>query len=124
MTKALVWLLALAFAAILFVWLRHAGRQAAERRRAEEARVASFMAAAIAKPSSAPPAGDEIQQRLLFDAGSKAGEANEPALAIQLYARLIARYPQGALVAQARSAVEANKRKLATVKARGPAVPG
>ncbi len=124
MTKALAWLLALAFAAALGGWLRHARRQASERRRAEEARIASFMAAAVARPSAAGNAADEIQQRLLFDAGAKAGEANEPALAIQLYARLIARYPQCMLAAQARTAVETNKRRLATVKAPGPAARG
>ena len=53
------------------------------------------------------------QQKLLFEAAAKAGEAGEPALSIQLYARLIARYPDSAFVAQARAAVEAQKSKLA-----------
>jgi hypothetical protein len=44
-------------------------------------------------------------QRLLFEAAGRAGEANEPALAI--------RFPDGALVAQARTAVELQKKKLA-----------
>ena len=39
-------------------------------------------------------------------------EAGEPALAIQLYARLLARYPDSALGIQARAAVEAQKKKL------------
>jgi len=52
-------------------------------------------------------------QKLLLEAGAKAAEAGEPALSIQLYARLIARFPQGAFAAQARAAVEAQKQKLA-----------
>jgi hypothetical protein len=42
----------------------------------------------------------------------KAGEAGEPALAIQLYARLLARYRRRRFAAQARAAVEAQKKKL------------
>jgi outer membrane protein assembly factor BamD (BamD/ComL family) len=53
------------------------------------------------------------QQKLLLEAASKAGEAGEAALSIQLYARLIARYPQTAFAPQARAAVEAQKKKLA-----------
>ena len=53
------------------------------------------------------------QQKLLFEAAAKAAEAGEPALAIQLYARLIARFPQSALVEQARGAVQAQKERLA-----------
>ena len=34
------------------------------------------------------------QQKLLFEAAAKAGEAGEPVLSIQLYARLLARYPR------------------------------
>ena len=44
---------------------------------------------------------------------AKAGEAGEPVLSIQLYARLLARYPESAFAAQARAAVEAQKQKLA-----------
>jgi outer membrane protein assembly factor BamD (BamD/ComL family) len=51
--------------------------------------------------------------KLLFEAAHKAGEAGEPALAIQLYARLLSRYPQTAFADQARAAVEAQKKKLA-----------
>ena len=53
------------------------------------------------------------QQKLLLEAATKAGEAGEPALSIQLYARLLSRYPESAFAAQARAAVEAQKRKLA-----------
>ena len=61
-----------------------------------------------------PVAGDKVlPQKLLFEAAHKAGEAGEPALAIQLYARLLARYPETAFAAQARAAVESEKRKLA-----------
>ena len=70
------------------------------------------VAPAAPKPGAAP-AADLGPQKLLFDAAAKAGEAGEPALSIQLYARLIARYPNSALVAQARSAVEAQKSRLA-----------
>jgi hypothetical protein len=52
-------------------------------------------------------------QKLLFEAAVKAAEAGEPALSIQLYARLIARFPQSALVEQARGAVQAQKQQLA-----------
>jgi hypothetical protein len=49
---------------------------------------------------------------LLFEAAHKAGEAGEPAIAIQLYARLLSRYPQTAFADQARAAVQAQKKKL------------
>jgi hypothetical protein len=52
------------------------------------------------------------QQKLLYDAAAKAGEAGEAVISIQLYARLLARYPDSALGAQARAAVEALKKKL------------
>ena len=95
---------------------------------AEEQRMASFLAATAARPKmveaepvpaaqpAAPatsPAGDNVSsQRLLFEAAHKAGEAGEPAIAIQLYARLLARYPQTAFADQARAAVQAQKKKL------------
>lgn len=100
-------------------------RKFKERQLAEEARMASFLAATAGKPrlveaSPAPapeavaPAGnDRAQQKLLFEAAHKAGEAGEAALAIQLYARLLVRYPQTAFADQARAAVEAQKKKLA-----------
>jgi hypothetical protein len=52
------------------------------------------------------------KQRLLLEAAAKAGEAGEPVLSIQLYARLLARYPDSAFAAQAREAVEAQKKNL------------
>jgi hypothetical protein len=73
-------------------------------------------AAPMPPPPAAPtPAVDSSlpQQKLLLEAAAKAGEAGEPVLAIQLYARLLARFPDGAFAAQARSAVETQKQKLA-----------
>ena len=54
------------------------------------------------------------QQKLLFEAAAKAGEAGEAVLSIQLYARLLARYPDSTFASQARAAVEAQKKKLAS----------
>ena len=98
-------------------------RKAEERKLAEEARVAAFVSslgAAVPPPApkpapaqpSAPPAGDIALQKLLFDAAHKAGEVGEPALAIQLYARLLARFPATTLASPAREAVETQKKKL------------
>ena len=96
-------------------------RQWREREQAAQARLASFIAqtapAAITPPvTSAPPvaapAAPAPQERLLLDAAAKAGEAGEPALSIQLYAKLLSRYPQSQFASQARAAVEAQKRKL------------
>ena len=118
-------------------------RKHAERKQAAEERLAAFMAqmrpgtpkldtalapAPAATPAPSPKADAEAApampkpgaaapdlgvQKMLFEAAFKAGEAGEPALAIQLYARLIARYPAGAFVAQARAAAEKEKAKLA-----------
>ena len=77
--------------------------------------------------AKAKPGNDEAglaQQKLLFEAATKAGEAGEAVLSIQLYARLVARYPHSALGAQARQAVEAQKKKLVIAKAPGGAAPG
>ena len=53
------------------------------------------------------------QQKLLFEAAAKTGDAGEPALSIELYGRLLERFPQGPFADQARSAIEAQRRKLA-----------
>jgi len=143
--KGFFWLVVFGFVltAAGIVW--YVLRKFKERQLAEEARMASFLAATAGKariaealpppaPAAAPPtaaapantgpislvpagavpaAGDGLaQQKLLFEAAHKAGEAGESALAIQLYARLLARYPASALAPQARAAVEALKRKL------------
>jgi hypothetical protein len=128
------WLVVCAIAGA-FGWLIwHNVRKWEARRRAEEERFASFMAetrgaAAPREPASAsaPPAvlpaaapatvaADELRtQKLLFEAAHKAGEAGEPALALQLYARLLARYPASTLAGAANAAVEAQKKKLLKV---------
>jgi hypothetical protein len=106
--KALFWILLLAGAAGCAYWWRRWRQREDERERAAEQRFAAFVAQAKSQAAPVDPA-----QRLLFEAAGKAGEANEPALAIQLYARLISRFPDGALVSQARAAVDAQKKKLA-----------
>jgi len=122
--KYVIWLVILGTLAGLGYSIWRLFRRWDERKRAAEARFASFMAQTVkpnapkldaapaaAKPSTAP-ATDLGQQKLLFEAAAKAGEAGEPALSIQLYARLIARYPDGPFVAQARAAADREKAKL------------
>jgi hypothetical protein len=122
--RAMFWLLILAALAAGAVWLWQARKRWQERRRAGEERFAAFMADALkhAKPKEltdpAPPPPPEVpsgltQQKLLFDAAAKAGEAGEPALAVQLYERLLERYPQTAFAERARAAAEKQKEKLA-----------
>lgn len=122
MSSGLVWVIALAClgAVAWSLWRAHSRMQ--DRWHQEAARAATFLAQALAKPApaAAPTAPEE---QLLLDAAAKAAEAGEPALAIQLYARLIARFPQSALLAQARSAVETQKKKLA-IKVPGTSGPG
>ena len=130
--KNMVWLLLAVFVVGSVVLILRARRKMKERERAAAERFAAFMAAtaAVKKPAdaaaapvappatplpvpAAPTAGDGLpQQKLLFEAAHKAGEAGEPALAIQLYARLLARYPASAFAPQVRAAVEAQKKKL------------
>ena len=116
--------LGIAALAGLAYWFWSWRRRQAERLRASEERLATFMAQAMAaaKPAAAAAPGGmaasapkpvDPAQRLLFDAAAKAGEANEPVLAIQLYARLLSRFPDSAFAGQARAAVEAQKKRLA-----------
>jgi hypothetical protein len=105
--KLLLWLLIFGAGAGLVYWWRNWRERQAAREHAAQERLAAFMAEAKAAAPAADPA-----QRLLFEAAAKAGEANEPALAIQLYARLLSRFPDSALCAQARAAVETQKKKL------------
>ena len=117
--KILVWLLVLAAIGVLGYLLWVWRQRWLEHKRAAEERLTSFIAQAkppaaivdevlaVTEPSSVP------QQRLLLEAAAKAAEAGEPVLSIQLYARLLARFPDSAFAAQARSAVEAQKQKLA-----------
>jgi hypothetical protein len=114
--KQVIWLVALGIVGGLGYWIWVASRRWGERKRAAEERFASFMAQTMrpAAPKLDPlPAADLAPQKLLLEAAAKAAEAGEPALSIQLYARLIARYPAGAFATQARAAVEAQKSKLA-----------
>jgi len=127
--QQIAWLMLMAIVAALAYWGWRLRRGWLERQRAAEARAASFIAqaapavkavppapaAALVTPVASAPAKDAAlsAQRLLFEAASMAGEAGEPALSIQLYARLLARYPQTALAGQARAALEVQKRRLA-----------
>jgi hypothetical protein len=115
------WLLLIAVAAAIgfAFWRWRRGEE--ERTRAAEERMASFIAqarpAAQALPAAqaTPPvdASSLRQQKLLLEAASKAGEAGEAALSIQLYARLLSLYPDSALAGLARTAVEEQTKKLA-----------
>jgi hypothetical protein len=123
----LFWLAVCGFALAAGGILWYSLRKFKARQLAEEERLGAFMAATAGRPkfveaapapvpaSPSPPAAADglAQQKLLFEAAHKAGEAGEPALAIQLYARLLARYPQSGFAVQARAAVEAQKKKLA-----------
>ena len=112
--------LLIAGSAGLAFWFWRAYQHFAERSRASDQRFASAMTDVMSTKATAPllppkPAQDlagMAQQKLLYEAASKAGEAGEPVLSIQLYARLLARYPDTTLGTQARSAVEAQKKKL------------
>ncbi|HXU42798.1 MAG TPA: hypothetical protein VN675_10770 [Burkholderiales bacterium] len=127
--KAMVWFIALAAVAGVVYGLYRVRAKWEERNKASEERFASFMSQALpgsvpvvaagAAPAPTPAPmplkanNDAVQQRLLLEAASKAGEAGEPALSIQLYAKLLARYPQSSFADQARAAVAAQKKKLA-----------
>ena len=103
-----------AVAAGLAFWMWTGYRRWAERSRASDQRFASAMTQAMTSAKQlAPDAAAIAQQKLLYEAASKAGEAGEPVLSIQLYARLLARYPASTFGTQARAAVEAQKKKLA-----------
>src|SRR5262245_10736771 len=137
--KGMVWFIVLAAVAGIVYGLYRMRAKWEERNRASEERFASFMKQALpagalagsatpAAPGTAaapavPPmiaeakASSEVAiQRMLLEAASKAGEAGEPALSIQLYAKLLARYPACTFVQQARAAVETQKKKLAPPK--------
>ena len=124
--KTLIWLVLLGIFGGFGYAIWSAMRRYDERKRAAEERFASFIAqtakpsaprldpaAAPAQPAAAAPAPDLGVQKLLFDAAFKASEAGEPGLSMQLYMRLIERYPAGVFAAQARAAAEKEKAKLA-----------
>jgi hypothetical protein len=135
--KLLAWLLVIACFGSLWWGVARWRKRLQERDAASEARFATLLAqakpgAAVASPisaaaaavppvaASAPPlspppipAGAVArEERLLVDAATKAGDAGEPVLAIQLYARLLSRYPQTSFAAYARTAVAELKRKI------------
>jgi HAMP domain-containing protein len=113
--KQVIWLLVLAAIAAIGYTLWKWRQRWLERRRASEERFASFIAQAKPPaPAVEPPQIDSglTQQKLLLEAACKAAAAGELALSIQLYARLLARYPDTAFGSQARAAVEAQKKKL------------
>ena len=88
-----------------------------ERQRTAEQRLSSLVVSVQAPVVVAPaaPKADVAGiavQKLLFESATKAAEAGEPALSIQLYARLLSRFPESAFAGQARAAVEAQKKKL------------
>jgi hypothetical protein len=120
--RAVAWMLAFVIVAGAGYALWRARTQWQQRRRAAEERMASFVAqmkpATAVSPPATPPAAPvapatDAGERLLFEAAAKTAQAGEPVLAIQLYARLLARYPQSALAVQARAAVAEQKAKLA-----------
>lgn len=130
--KVMAWVVILAALAGIVYALVKLRRRWQEQKRVAEGRLASFVAQSMPMKTAAPPIDpsspvpapapaaappgaqrqDDPHQRLLFDAASKAGEAGEPALAIQLYARLLSRYPDSALAVKARANVEAQKQRL------------
>ncbi len=114
--KMIAWLLVIGVLAGLAFWLWRVRRAWLERKQAAEARFSSFMvsaytpAAATAAPR--PDAAALATQKLLLEAASKAAEAGEPALSIQLYAKLLSRYPESSFAGQARAAAEVEKKKF------------
>jgi hypothetical protein len=120
--KTLLWLLVIGSIAGIAVWFWKARGRMRERERASEERFAAMMAQV--RPAQAPvapviPDTSLPQQRLLLEAAGKAGEAGEPALSIQLYARLLSRFPDTQFAAQARAAVEGQKKKLKAAAGQG-----
>ncbi len=113
MTQVMAFVL-LAVAGGLGFWLWTGYRRWKQSQRSSEERVANVMVQAMTSVKGKPAAdlAAVAQQRLLYDAATKAGEAGEAVLSIQLYARLIARYPDSAFGPQAREAVAAQKKKL------------
>ena len=117
--RGLAWFVVLGAIGGIVWYLARLRRQWAERQGESEARM--FTLITQVRPAAAPPlvvnpvAGQPVQaphERLLLDAAGKAGEAGEPALAIQLYAKLLSRFPNTAFASQARSAVEEQKKRL------------
>jgi len=114
--KALGWFIFIVSIAGVAYGLARWRKRWEQQQRSAQARFAEFIAQT--RPPAAAPAPAALrapptQERLLLEAAGKAGEAGEPALAIQLYAKLLSRFPQTAFAAQARAAVAEQKKKLA-----------
>ena len=111
------WFVLIGVMGALVYWFKRWREKYVDRQRASEARFATFIAQArpAAPPVLAPlpQAPADPRERLLLEAATKAGEAGEPVLSIQLYAKLLSRYPQTQFATQARAAVEQQKKKLA-----------
>ena len=125
--RGLVWLIVIGTIGGIVWYLMRLRRQFTERQEEAEARMMTMVAqvrpmtagAPLLTPAptlptaeAAPPAAEAPQERLLFDAAHKAGEAGEPALAIQLYAKLLSRFPKTIFTARARAGVEEQKKKI------------
>lgn len=127
--KGVFWLLlAGSVVAAAWGWWRMR-RRMQDQQREEAVRAATFVAQAMpgkraVAQSAGAGAAPAQEEQLLLDAAFKAGQAGEPALAIQLYARLVSRFPRSVLVAQARAGAQAQKKKLSIPRAPGPSAPG
>jgi hypothetical protein len=115
--RALSWIVFIAAIAVAIYAIRLIRNRIERQRKASEERAASLLAQVAPLPAKDTPAPVQArrvdpQERLLLDAAGKAAEAGEPALAIQLYARLLARYPESGFASQARAAVEAQKKRV------------
>jgi hypothetical protein len=124
----MIWVIVLVFAAALGYALWRGKRHWEERKRAENERLASFMTQVLPAGQALPTAqtlpaaqrmpqaidaSAQAQQKLLFESAAKAAQAGEAALSIQLYARLLSRYPDSSFALLARAAIEEQKKKLA-----------
>jgi hypothetical protein len=121
--KLVIWLVVLAAIGLFGYAIWSWRRRWQERERASQERFAALLAEARPKKAEEAPSTVPLQ-KLLFEAAAKAADAGEPALSIQLYARLLARFPDTGLAEQARGAVEVQKQKLAKPKTPGTAGPG
>jgi hypothetical protein len=111
--RLLLWFTVIGAIGGIALWFWKARERWKDKQRESEQRFAEMMAQL--KPTVAPTLVkvEAPEQRLLFDAAGKAAAAGEPVLSIQLYARLLARYPDTQFAAQAKAAVESQKKKLA-----------